>query len=124
MQLDEFVKTTLMQVIKGVSDAQKEAEVMGAIVNPRPNEGSGERRETDISFDVALTVTDITADEFGGKLSVVPIINLGGKATESESRQEISRVQFNVSMALPCNEERKLPQISQAAKERSRRTRS
>lgn len=106
MQLDEFVKTTLMQVVKGVIDAQSEVKGLGAVVNPRPDEGYGQRRETNISFDVALTVTGTSSDELGGKLTVASILNLGGKTTESDARQETSRIQFDVTMALP-SEERK-----------------
>ena len=32
MQLDEFVKATIMQVVKGVKDAQEEAAEYGAVV--------------------------------------------------------------------------------------------
>ncbi|TNH78059.1 hypothetical protein CF141_03215 [Aeromonas hydrophila] len=108
MQLDEFIKTTLMQVVKGVKDAQEEAAELGAVVNPRPEEGYGQRRETSVAFDVALTVTGASAGEVGGKLAVASMFSLGGKTTESDSRQETSRVQFDVTVALPSNEERKI----------------
>lgn len=108
MQLDEFVKATLMQVVKGVSDAQQEAAELGAVVNPRPEEGYGQRRETSVAFDVALTVTGASAGEVGGKLAVASMFSFGGKTSESDSRQETSRVQFDVTMALPCSEERKI----------------
>lgn len=107
MQLDEFVKATLMQVVKGVKDAQQEAEEFGAVVNPRPEEGWGRRRETSVSFDVALTVSDTSAGEVGGKLAVASMLNLGGKKTETDLRQETSRIQFEVAIALPCTEEKK-----------------
>lgn len=107
MQLDEFVKVTLMQVVKGVNDAQQEAEKLGAVVNPRPKEGWGDRRETSVSFDVALTVSDTSAGEVGGKLTVASMLSLGGKTTETDLRQETSRIQFEVTLALPCTEERK-----------------
>ncbi|WP_019446049.1 hypothetical protein [Aeromonas sp. 159] len=107
MQLDEFVKTTLMQVVKGVKDAQEEAVGFGAVVNPRPNGGYGPARETQIDFDVALTVTGTSSGEVGGKIAVASFLNLGGKATESDARQETSRVKFELTLALPCSEEQK-----------------
>lgn len=112
MQLDEFVKATLMQVVKGVKDAQQEAEEFGAVVNPRPEEGWGRRRETSVSFDVALTVSDTSAGEVGGKLAVASMLNLGGKKTETDLRQETSRIQFEVAIALPCTEEKKMMKTS------------
>ena len=123
MQLDEFVKTTIMQVVKGVKDAQEEAEMYGAVIDPRPQEGYGARRETDISFDVALTVTGVNADEIGGHLTVASILKFGGKTTESDSRQETSRIQFDVTMALPCTEEQKHMRISPEAKQHARQAR-
>ncbi|HDX8401316.1 TPA: hypothetical protein RQN00_001405 [Aeromonas dhakensis] len=107
MQLDEFVKTTLMQVVKGVKEAQEAAAEFGAVVNPRPEEGWGKRRETNVSFDVALTVSDTSAGEIGGKLTVASLLNFGGKITETDLKQETSRIQFEVMMALPCIEEKK-----------------
>lgn len=101
MQLDEFVKTTILQVIKGVKDAQVEAIEFGAIVNPRANGGLGEQTATDVSFDVALSVTGTSAEEMGGRVAIASIINFGGKATGSDSRQETSRIQFSVAVALP-----------------------
>lgn len=105
MQLDEFVKTTLMQVVKGVKDAQEEAVGFGAVVNPLV--GYGCARETVIAFDVALTVTGASSDEVGGKVTVLPFLNLGGKATESDTKQETSHVKFEVMLTLPCPEEQK-----------------
>lgn len=103
MQLDEFVKTTLMQVVKGVKDAQEEAVEFGAVVNPQV--GYGGTRETVIAFDVALTVTGSSSDEVGGKVTVIPFLNLGGKATESDARQETSHVKFEITLSLPCAED-------------------
>lgn len=73
MQLDEFVKTTILQVIKGVKDAQVEAIEFGAIVNPRANGGLGEQTATDVSFDVALSVTGTSAEEMGGRVAIASI---------------------------------------------------
>lgn len=123
MQLDEFVKTTIMQVVKGVKDAQEEAAELGAVVNPRQDAGYGNRRETNISFDVALTVTDTSADEVGGHLTVASILKFGAKAKESDSRQETSRIQFDVTMALPCTEEQKYMKVSPEAKALARQRR-
>ncbi len=119
MQLDEFVKVTIMQVVKGVKDAQEEAAEYGAVVNPRELEGKGMRKETNIAFDVALTLTGTNAEEVGGKLTVASILNLGGKVTGSDTRQETSRVQFDVAVALP-SEDRKKTGVSNAAINRSK----
>ncbi|GJA06445.1 hypothetical protein [Aeromonas caviae] len=65
------------------------------------------RKETSIAFDVALTVTGTNSEEIGGKLTVASILNLGGKVTESDARQETSRVQFDVSVSLPSEGRKK-----------------
>ncbi|MBV7412942.1 hypothetical protein [Aeromonas sp. sif2433] len=112
MQLDEFVKATIMQVVKGVKDAQEEAAEYGAVVNPRPNGGYGHPRETPVAFDVALTVTGTSSGEVGGKVTVASFLTLGGKATESDARQETSHVKFEVTLALPCTEVQKSSIVS------------
>ena len=41
MQLDEFIKASLVQIANGVSEAGKELEGTGALVNPRNVAASG-----------------------------------------------------------------------------------
>lgn len=106
MQLDEFVRTTLSQIAKGVADAADELKEKDVVMCPRLQDGYGDRKETEVVFDVALTVSDSSSGEAGGKVSVASIFGINGKITESDTRQETSRVQFSIRMHLPCGEER------------------
>ena len=107
MQLDEFVKNTLEQIITGVREAQKAVAGHGAAVNPGVRSTPTGRmvHETgtilqDVEFDVALTVTE--TDKSGAGLRVgVPWI--GGQVEGGSNRQhsEVSRIKFVVRVAFP-----------------------
>ncbi|MNF55691.1 hypothetical protein D3C77_337010 [compost metagenome] len=104
MQLDEFVKSSLVQIAKGVKDAQEEVEALGGAVNPTQFIMSGYSKpdKEKIEFDVALVVQDSTSSEVGGKLSVASVFGMSGKHSGNDSYQQTSRVKFNVHVALPC----------------------
>ncbi|MFQ2448176.1 hypothetical protein ACK31P_06505 [Aeromonas caviae] len=103
MQLDEFVKTSIVQIAKGVKDAQDEVEALGGAVNPTQYTMGGRTKpdKEKIEFDVALVVQDSTSSEVGGKLSVVSMFGMSGKHSGSDSYQQTSRVKFNVHVDLP-----------------------
>jgi hypothetical protein len=108
MKLSEFVEQTLTQILEGVEAAQKRAPDLGGSVNPIPSiappgqqatESTRQRIHT-VSFDVALTTTDVSGK--GGGIGVaVGVFGVGGKAQASESSTSASRVQFEVPIALP-----------------------
>lgn len=105
MQLDEFVKATIIQIAKGVKEAQAEVTELGGTVNPtRFSMGGYSKPENErIEFDVALVVQDSTSSELGGTLSVASVFGMSGKRSGSDSYQQSSRVKFNVNVDLPCD---------------------
>ncbi|HHQ4804945.1 hypothetical protein ACET6X_13435 [Aeromonas veronii] len=105
MQLDEFVKTTLVQIAKGVKAAQEEVEELGGAVNPVEASIYGPRSvkpiKEKVEFDVALIVQDTSSSEVGGKLSVASVFGMSGKHSGTDSYQQTSRVKFNIYVDLP-----------------------
>ncbi|ANB67639.1 hypothetical protein [Aeromonas veronii] len=103
MQLDEFVKTSIVQIAKGVKDAQEEVRAFGGAVNPSQYSIGGYSKpdKEKIEFDVALVVQDSTSSEVGGKLSVASMFGMSGKHSGNDSYQQTSRVKFNVHVDLP-----------------------
>lgn len=110
MQLDEFVKASIVQIVKGVKEAQKEVKQLGGVVNPLVGSlyGLAQRESEKIEFDVALVVQDAKGSEVGGGISVASVFGIGasvsGRQTGSDSYQQTSRVKFNVYVDLPCSE--------------------
>lgn len=95
MELEEFIKTTLVNIKKGVNSANVELAKMegkelgkdaGAIFVINPG------KENNISFDIAVTTAKGTSG--GGKIRVA-VVNIGGDRSNSE--EYVSRIKFLVN---------------------------
>lgn len=85
MRLDEFVKNTLLDITKGVADAQEETLLF---IAPGVVEGEPQRIGQMVSFEVAVTV----AGDGGGAISVLGMGELKGAV----SREAVNRISFEV----------------------------
>ena len=100
MELKDFIKDTLIQIVSGVDEAQ-EAVADKAVINP-VNDAFELNRAAPVKvfFDVALTVTESA----GGK-AVIGIftsgLSLGVKGGAEVGSRSLNRVQFNVPVILP-----------------------
>ena len=108
MQLDEYIKETLVQITKGVKDASDEITKMGGTVNPakehqiaysEPFHSNADAQI--IKFDVAIQVKDSSSKEGSGKAKL-SVISFGGKLTNTDETHAVHRVKFDVPLALPC----------------------
>jgi uncharacterized protein YbaR (Trm112 family) len=113
MELDEFVKTVLVQVLSGVREAQKDPAVGAFVVSGKdgghelPNNSrvsSGARlKSTIIDFDVAVSVESSDKVSGSGGLKIAGIGGqVGGELSSKDTR--VSRIQFGVPILLPQNE--------------------
>ena len=116
MKLDDFISETLKAIIKGIKVAQAFANENDAKVNPEiDNKNSFERSKspviffkerdgaielTSIEFDVAVTVSNQKSAEGGGGVSVFAF-KAGGSMNHSGINETVSRIKFNVNVALP-----------------------
>ena len=120
MDLKEFVKESIVQISKGIEEANSELNDSEAMVNPiyvqmhsNDAQGYGRTKERDpnysdpdskllqkVSFDVAVSVEAGQQGSAGAKLSIASIgIGAEGK-TESSNRSE-SRIKFSVPVVFP-----------------------
>ncbi|WP_143526110.1 hypothetical protein [Roseivivax lentus] len=85
MKLDEFVKQTLIDITKGVADAQEDA-----LLYIAPGYVNGDRQDAQqtVSFEVAVTVNS----EGGGGISVFSLGELKGK----HAQETANRISFEV----------------------------
>ncbi len=109
MQLRDFVKEVLTQIVDGVRDAQEPNG--GAFVVPASDGGhkyaehprfasSARLKSTIVDFDVAVTVEE--SDKAGGKAGVkVFSFQIGVDGELASKSSTVSRVQFAVPLLLP-----------------------
>ena len=111
MELKEFVRSTLVQIVDGVNDAREEIEKKGGSVNPvggsfdQPSLAGRQWSFADgateiVNFDVALTQED--AKESKGGIGVfLGGVGLGAQGKSDSSSSSLSRIQFQVPLLLP-----------------------
>lgn len=113
MQLDEFITNSLKAIIKGIKDSQDFAKENGARINPYiekldigkipivfyGSEG-GARALTKIDFDIAVTSSNIQESGGEGGINVLSV-KIGGKLSDIDKNENVSRIQFSINVALP-----------------------
>lgn len=113
MKINEFVTETLNGIIKGIKDSQDYAKENGARLNPVVgNWDSGKvmttyfkgeeyaRLVSAVKFDIAVTAAN--EQESGGNAGIkVFAVSIGGKLTDKDTQQTVSRISFEVNVALP-----------------------
>jgi len=108
MELKDFVKVTIEQIVEGAASAQESISDKGAMVNPVgvqfQKDGAWNTYEhvmpQNIEFDVALTSTDKkgTSEGVGVFLGGV---SLGKKNDTGVEQVAITKVKFSVPVILP-----------------------
>ena len=110
MELNEFVKTVLSEVVSGIREAQ-EIDGVGAFIVPAGIGGhnyadhprvsiKARLSSTIIDFDIAVTAEEGKSTSGGGGLKVAGI---GAKldGTSSSKDTHVSRIQFAIPILLP-----------------------
>lgn len=100
--LEEFVKTTLCQITKGVNEAQKTLvsssennQIIGAKINPRlPYNYSDSESNQLVEFDIAVTCE--SSDNNNMQINIAYVIGLGAGKNKKESENSHTRIKFKV----------------------------
>lgn len=127
MNVKDFVRKSLQQIVAGVQEAQQNVAATGATINPGVNTGTrtnmeilraGSSRLFDldnfpigsVSFDLAVTVEDGSRSEGSANgeagIRVMGLaFGVGASTTDSDEskRSSVSRLKFNVLVKLPSN---------------------
>lgn len=116
MELNEFVKQSLTQIVSGVKAAQDEIRSQGGYVNPAVFASSPGNASTThfgsvsdgqnvllVDFDVAVTVTEAVEGGAGGKLSVASFFKVEAAGKGSTANEATNRIKFKVPLALPVD---------------------
>lgn len=111
MELKEFVKATLEQIVEGASIAQKSIKASGGIVNPSTmsfqKDGAwnnySHAMPQEVVFDVGLTSVE-KAGAAEGIGVFLGSISLGKKNEAGTESVAITKVRFTVPLVLPPGE--------------------
>jgi hypothetical protein len=124
LDLQTFITSTLVQIVVGVSEAQKQLIELdtNAVVNPNTIK-SDDRKSgapTAVHFDVALTVVEeshsSSGEKLSGKAGFLSIVTASvsadttGEEKGGRRNETVSRVKFEVMLAQPSDLEIKRPQ--------------
>ncbi len=86
MELEDFISKTLVDVVSAVKKAN--AETGGGV---QFQLRSGE----EVSFDIAITVTEGAKTEKGGGIKVYAL-NIGGEKSNTSANEHVSRIKFKI----------------------------
>ena len=105
MNLDDFIKDSLLQVLKGIKDAQdisnKQGPGTGAI-NPKWGKDKDYHRYTsEVGFEIAISATK-QSDKGGQAGITVVALDIRGEGKQTAKSSHVSRVSFKVPIALPA----------------------
>ncbi len=113
MELNKFISETLKAIIKGVADVKDFANEHGARINPHIGQWDtdkilttyygredGARTISTIDFDIAVTTSNEQETGGSGGINVLSL-QIGGKLSDKEIQQTVSRIKFAVNLVLP-----------------------
>jgi hypothetical protein len=99
VELEEFIRNSLLQIMKGVKTAQTEWAADGSgggVINPSwggPDDFPN--RVQEVKFDIAVTAARKTEGGGGGGIKVLSV-DLSGKVAHSAEHNTVSRISFAV----------------------------
>lgn len=101
MELQEFIKNTLVSIKNGIHDAnlefaKQEGKTLGGDFGAQfVLETSRDKAQNYITFDVAVTVNQESKKSGGGGIKIA-IVSLGGEVGDIKSQEHISRIKFHI----------------------------
>lgn len=105
MDLKEFTKQTLVQIVEGAAAANAELNNGAYIPYEAPQNTKRFIYEDganiiDVDFDVAITATECEGTNGGASLKVASFLNMGGGAESKTENQTISRIKYTIPLVL------------------------
>ena len=105
MEIDEFVRESMLQIFKGLREAQKAINDQGpgaGVVNPKWGEDKDFADYTSkVEFDIAVSASSQKSGSGSAKLQVLSL-EVGGGGEAKFEKGSVSRVAFSVTVAFPA----------------------
>lgn len=126
MDLQDFVKETMLQIGKGAIKAHKELSDLGGLIPDTDMEILGDkdvsfiydkvkvngshiqRMIVNVDFDVAVTISESSKKNIGGNLTVASLFSLAKKSENNNETSAISRIKFTLPLVLPKTNSNKI----------------
>lgn len=109
MELKDFIKETLIQIVQGIGEAQEELKDTDCAINPRDIKSEDyttvilkNKRHVvqDVDFNIALTNTSNSEDKAGIEV-MLGSFGLGGNKTLSDGNTSNTNISFSVPVVFP-----------------------
>ena len=110
MDLKEFTKETLVQIVQGVNEANIELKEHNAYITRDIQKSTTGDSYVDrsghythavnIDFDVAVTATEVNDTKGGGGIKVVQLFQAGLETSKSIENQSVSRIKYSIPLVL------------------------
>lgn len=111
MDLKEFTKQTLLQIVEGTNEASEAIGDLGAFIPYTNVNGNGKtmwayddercaRYVLEVDFDVAITATETEGKNGGASLKVASLISLDAGVESKVANQIVSRVKYTLPLVL------------------------
>lgn len=116
MEIKEFIKEALSQIVEGINEANQQISDKGSFVvssnlreaNGLPksgtyyDDGKNPRRVVrEIEFDISIAASDSTQSGGKGSLQVISFIRADGGVENNISSSASQRIKFTLPLALP-----------------------
>lgn len=100
MELQEFIKDTLISIKNGIHDAniefaKQEGKKLGENFSALFVMSTRDKGQDYITFDVAVTASQESKKSGGGGIKIA-IASLGGEVGDIKSQEHISRIKFHI----------------------------
>jgi hypothetical protein len=97
LSVREFVKLSLVEIVRGVADAQ--AEVRGETARIGPKLAGGSARM--VEFDIAVTAEHAANAQGTMRVTVAGLFSGSAEAGKGRTTSTVSRLKFQVPVVLP-----------------------
>lgn len=105
MEVKEFIKETVAQILDSVNELNETYAAKGATVASVGDYNYkgiwSKHYVTEVEFDIALEVVNDKESDVGGKLNVASIITGGREKTNKQTNQASSKVHFTLPVMFP-----------------------
>lgn len=115
MDIKEFIKETLIQISEGICEANKQMSSRNSFVATEniTNQSGIPVNDTysykegashlvrPIDFDIAVTVSDASAQSGKGGIEVLSLFHAGGGIENQSSSNTTHKIKFSIPLALP-----------------------
>lgn len=114
MDIKDFIKGSLLQIVDGITEANTALEAKGAsipttgvaregvwcsLVKDKNNPHT--RLAMRVDFDLAVTVSQSDNLKAGGGISIASLLNAGATSENCSQSESVSRIKYTIPLELP-----------------------